>query len=77
MITIEKLSREKGTKIKIETIKDTITKLGGKKRKEKAIEKSRDVFRKQLNDLMAWDSLNTAQHPKGEVTEENQTQDVE
>ncbi len=54
VITLENLSRGTGVKINIEAIKDVVAKLGGKKGKESAIEKSRAVFRQQLNNLIAW-----------------------
>ena len=53
MMTLENLSRETGLKINIEAIKDVIAKLGSEKGKESAIEKSRAVFRQQLNNLIA------------------------
>lgn len=53
MMTLENLSRGTGLKINIEAIKDVIAKLGGAKGKESAIEKSRAVFRQQLNNLIA------------------------
>jgi hypothetical protein len=52
VITLEKLSRATGLKINIEAIKDVITKLGEKKGKESAIERSRAVFRRQLSNLI-------------------------
>jgi len=53
MMTLEDLSRGTGLKININAIKDVIAKLGGEKGKEIAIEKSRAVFRQQLNNLIA------------------------
>lgn len=53
MMTLEDLSRGTGLKININAIKDVIAKLGGEKGKESAIEKSRAVFRQQLNNLIA------------------------
>jgi hypothetical protein len=53
VITLENLSRQTGVTINIEAIKDIVAKLGGGKGKESAIEKSRAVFRQQLNNLMA------------------------
>jgi len=53
MMTLENLSRGTGLKINIEAIKDVIAKLDGAKGKESAIEKSRAVFRQQLNNLIA------------------------
>jgi len=53
MMTLEDLSRGTGLKININAIKDVIAKLGGEKGNESAIEKSRAVFRQQLNNLIA------------------------
>ena len=53
MMTLENLSRGTGLKINIEAIKDVIAKLSGEKGKESVIEKSRAVFRQQLNNLIA------------------------
>ena len=53
MMTLEDLSRGTGLKININAIKDVIAKLGGEKGNESSIEKSRAVFRQQLNNLIA------------------------
>jgi len=52
LITLEDLSKVTGLKININAIKNVITKLGVGKEKEKVVNESRAVFRKQLEDLV-------------------------
>jgi len=53
LITLEDLSKGTGLKINVNAIKNVIAKLGAEKGKESVIEKSRAVFRQQLNNLIA------------------------
>jgi hypothetical protein len=52
LITLEGLSKVTGLKININAIKNVIAKLGVGKEKEKVVNESRAVFRKQLEDLV-------------------------
>lgn len=52
LMTLEDLSNGTGLKININAIKNVIAKLGVNKERERVVKESREVFRKQLKDLI-------------------------